>query len=137
MVKILTSMTLVLFFFSFDNQKDFTTYVSSSITWIKIEHDFGKIKHNNPVTATFEFSNPSMIPLIISSVEPQCGCTVADYPKEPVKSGKTGKIIVTYDAKNLGFFQKSIIVRSNTEEGTTTLIIKGDVVEKSESSESK
>ena len=136
-IKYLLSLILVLSLFSFRIQKEFITYINSSITWVNSEHNFGKIKHNIPVKAEFEFKNPSMIPLIISSVEPQCGCTVADYPKQPLKSGKTGKIIVTYDAKNLGYFQKSIIVRSNTDEATTTLIIKGEVVEKIENSETK
>lgn len=102
--------------------------VTSSIEWTNTEHDFGKIKQGIPVTATFEFKNTSMVPLIISSVEPQCGCTVAKYPKEPVKYGKTGNILISFDAKNQGYFQKSVTVVTNTEEATTTLVIKGEVV---------
>lgn len=102
--------------------------VTSSIEWTNTEHDFGKIKQGIPVTATFEFKNTSMVPLIISSVEPQCGCTVAEYPKEPVKYGKKGNILISFDAKNQGYFQKSVTVVTNTEEATTTLVIKGEVV---------
>lgn len=100
----------------------------SSIQWTKTEHDFGKIKQNIPVSADFEFQNNSMIPLVIVSVEPQCGCTIADYPREPLKYGKKGIVSISFDAKNTGYFQKSVAVMTNTEQGTTTLIIKGEVV---------
>ncbi|MBN2612856.1 MAG: DUF1573 domain-containing protein [Bacteroidales bacterium] len=102
--------------------------VKAGIEWVNYEHDFGKIKQNKPVTAEFEFKNPSMVPLLIISVKPECGCTVAEFPKEPIKPGKSGIVYVEFDAKIPGFFQKSVTVTSNTEEGTTTLVLKGEVV---------
>jgi hypothetical protein len=102
----------------------------SDITWTETTLDFGKIEQGNPVTAEFEFKNPSMVPLIISSVRPTCGCTIADYPKEPVQPGKSGKIAVTYNAASSGFFQKSIVVTTNASENNISLIIKGEVIAK-------
>jgi hypothetical protein len=99
----------------------------ASIEWKSMEHDFGEIKRGTPVTAKFELKNSSMIPLIITSVRPSCGCTVADYPKEPVKPNEKGHISVTFDAKSPGYFTKSIKVRSNAEEELMTLYIKGMV----------
>ena len=113
---------------SFNTHKDYDKRATSSIEWTKTEHDFGRIKQHIPVTATFEFKNPSMIPLVILSVEPQCGCTVADYTREPVKYGKSGAVSVSFDARNNGYFQKSILVTTNTDQGSTTLIVKGEVV---------
>jgi hypothetical protein len=71
-----------------------------------------------------------MVPLIINSVRPSCGCTVADYPKEPIAPGKSGKINVTYNAASSGSFTKSITVTTNAAEANTALIIKGEVVAK-------
>ena len=113
---------------AFNIQRENDQKVTSSIEWTNTEHNFGRIKQNNPVTAAFEFKNPSMVPLVITSVEPQCGCTVADYPKEPVTYGKKGVVSISFDAKNSGYFQKSIIVTSNSGQGSTILIIKGEVV---------
>jgi len=128
-VKITLSILLVSAFLpAFNIQKENDQRVTSSIEWIKTEHNFGRIKQNIPVAAAFEFKNPSMVPLVIISVEPQCGCTVADYPKEPVTFGKKGVVSVSFDARNSGYFQKSIIVTSNSEQGSTTLVIKGEVV---------
>jgi hypothetical protein len=92
--------------------------------------DFGKIEQGKPVSAEFEFKNPTMVPLIISSVRPTCGCTIADYPKEPVPPGKSGKISVTFNAAASGVFTKTILVTSNAAEGNTSLVIKGEVVPK-------
>lgn len=99
----------------------------ASIEWKSMEHDFGEIEKGKAVSAEFELKNNSMVPLIITSVRPSCGCTVANYPKEPVKPNEKAKISVTYDAKSPGFFTKSIKVRSNAEEELMTLYIKGVV----------
>jgi hypothetical protein len=101
---------------------------SAAISWTSTTIDFGKIEQGKPVTAEFLFQNPSMVPLIISSVRPTCGCTVADYTKEPVQPGKSGKIGVTYNAASSGPFTKSILVSTNADEANITLIIKGEVV---------
>jgi hypothetical protein len=102
----------------------------AGMTWKATTMDLGKIEQGKPVTVEFEFSNPSMVPLIINSVRPTCGCTVADYPKEPVAPGKTGKITLTYNAASLGTFTKSTTVTTNASEGNTSLVIKGEVVKK-------
>jgi hypothetical protein len=106
--------------------------VTTAIEWTSKTFDFGKIPQGKPVTAEFQFKNPSLVPLIINSVKPSCGCTIADYPKEPVQPQKTGAIKVTYNAANAGFFQKSVVVTTNAGEETETLIIKGEVIPEAE-----
>ena len=101
----------------------------ASIEWGKTTFDFGQIVKNSPATAEFEFKNKSMVPLVINSVRPTCGCTVADYPKEPVQPGKSATITVKYNTRSIGHFSKSIIVKTNASEGETRLIIKGEVID--------
>jgi|WetSurMetagenome_2_1015567.scaffolds.fasta_scaffold849592_1 hypothetical protein len=96
--------------------------------------DLGKIEQGKPVTVEFEFTNPSMVPLIITSVRPSCGCTAADYPKEPIAPGKSGIIKLTYNAASSGAFTKSTMVTTNAAETNTALIIKGEVIPKTEAS---
>jgi hypothetical protein len=100
----------------------------SVIAWKTTTIDMGKIEQGKPVTVEFEFTNPSMVPLIINAVRPGCGCTAADYPKEPIVPGKSGKIKLTYNAAATGPFTKSTTVTTNAAEGNTVLIIKGEVV---------
>lgn len=100
----------------------------ASIEWNETTMDFGKIPFNKPIIVVFKFRNPGMIPLLISNVKPSCGCTVADYPKQPIPSGGEGSISVTFDAKSSGYFSKTITVHSNTAAGITNLFIKGEVI---------
>lgn len=130
------SLRLILLVFSGIASMPFTSAQDASkpvsgMTWTSSTIDFGKIEQGKPVSAEFEFNNPTMVPLIISSVRPTCGCTVADYPREPVQPGKSGKIAVTFNAAASGVFTKTIIVTSNAAEGNTALVIKGEVVPKS------
>jgi hypothetical protein len=100
---------------------------SASIEWQETTIDFGEIQHAVPVVAEFRFKNPGMIPLLISDVKPSCGCTVADFPKQPILGGTEGVIRVTFDAKETGYFAKTITVHSNAQGGVTQLYIKGIV----------
>lgn len=96
--------------------------------WDKTEHDFGKIKQNAPVTYQFTFTNTGKAPLIISTVQASCGCTIADYSRDPIMPNGTGFVKATYNAATLGQFTKTVTVNANTEEGIVKLTIKGEVV---------
>jgi len=101
------------------------------------KHDFGKIPQGTPVTTEFVFTNIGKEPLILTNVQPTCGCTIADYTKTPVKSGDKGSIKITYNAAVAAPFTKTIVVTSNAKTPTKNLIIVGEVVAKSATSSSK
>src|SRR6201996_9671296 len=74
------------------------------------KHDFGKIPQGTPVTTIFTFTNVGKEPLIITNVQPTCGCTIADYTKTPVAPNATGSIKITYNAAAAMPFNKTIVV---------------------------
>ncbi|TCC89160.1 DUF1573 domain-containing protein [Pedobacter frigiditerrae] len=94
----------------------------------KETYDFGKVKQGTPVTATLKFTNVGDKPLILSAVEPTCGCTVAEFTKTPIKKGATGSITLTYNAAAIGQFTKETTIRSNATEAVKKVYIKGEVV---------
>jgi len=94
------------------------------------KHDFGKIPQGTPVTTIFEFTNVGTEPLILTNVQPTCGCTIADYTKTPVKAGEKGQIKITYNAAAAYPFNKGITVTSNAKTPTKILYIVGEVVAK-------
>jgi hypothetical protein len=94
------------------------------------KHDFGKIPQGTPVTTVFTFTNIGKDPLILTEVRPTCGCTIADYTKNPVKAGETGTIKITYNAAVAMPFNKVIVVTSNAKTPTKNLNIVGEVVAK-------
>lgn len=88
----------------------------TSIQWIDSAQDYGKINEGQKLAVTFRFRNSGNKPLIIESVKPTCGCTVADYPKQPIAPGKEGEITGEFDSNGReGLQRKHITVRTNTE----------------------
>ncbi|MCJ8209089.1 DUF1573 domain-containing protein [Mucilaginibacter sp. RS28] len=92
------------------------------------KHEFGKVPQGKPVTTEFVFLNVGEEPLILTAVQPTCGCTIADYTKTPVKKNDKGVIRVTYNAAVPGAFNKTIIVTSNASTPQKYLNIVGEVV---------
>jgi hypothetical protein len=78
----------------------------AAITFEKYEHNFGKVKEGEKVSHVFKFTNTGANDLIISDARGSCGCTVPQWPKEPIKPGATGEIKVEYDSKGKSGVQK-------------------------------
>jgi hypothetical protein len=91
-------------------------------------HDFGKIPQGKPVTVEMTFTNVGKLPLIISAVEPTCGCTVAKFTATPVKKGEKGTIVLTYNAAATGQFTKGTTIKSNAKTPVRVIYFKGEVL---------
>ena len=92
-------------------------------------HDFGAIKEDDgPVTYRFKFTNTGTSKLIITRVQPACGCTTSNWSKDSVPPGKEGHVDATYDVTHRpGSFNKSITIYSNTQEKISLLTFSGSV----------
>lgn len=90
---------------------------------------FGQIEWKHPVTAQYAITNTGNLPLVISEVEPDCACTDAQWTQTPIGPGEKGVIRVTYDAKLLGRFQKSVAIYTNAEPHLVYLYFHGEVVQ--------
>lgn len=95
--------------------------------WDKTTYDFGNIPQNQPVTATFKFKNVGKVPLVITSAVGSCGCTVPNWPKEPIAPGESAEIKATFNAAAPGAFNKTVSITANVEGGTAVLTLKGNV----------
>lgn len=97
--------------------------------------DFGQITDGEKVSYDFKFTNIGKSPLIITSATATCGCTVPDYPKEPVAPGAEGVIKVVFDSSGkLGMQNKVVTLTANTVPEITQLSILGNVVNASTAS---
>lgn len=96
----------------------------------EMEFDYGTIVQGADGTHNFIFKNVGKEPLILSNVRSSCGCTIPEWPKEPIFSGKQDTIIVSYNTQLIGPFNKSINIFSNATKQIEILRIKGNVVEK-------
>lgn len=96
----------------------------------KTTHDFGKIITGEKVAYAFRFTNSGNHPLVITGIRSGCGCTVGDYPKDPVKPGEEAKINVVFNsAGRRGFQSESVKVLSNSEESVITLRVTAEVLQ--------
>jgi hypothetical protein len=105
------------------------SFTEATFNWSATVFDFGQVKKDVPVTHEFTFINTGDVPLIISSVQASCGCTVTEYSKDPIAPGNEGHVKATYNAAKVGQFSKTVTVNANTTDGVVQLTIKGEVAE--------
>ncbi len=92
-------------------------------------YDFGEIVQGERVNHEFSFTNTGKSDLIISNAHASCGCTVPEYPKEPIKPGESGVIKVSYNSEGRkDAFNKTVTVTVNTFPNENKIYIKGVVI---------
>ena len=111
---------------------------AQTISFDKTTIDYGTVPVNADGNRVFTFKNTGDKPLILSNVQPGCGCTASEWTKEPVLPGKTGQIKVHYNTASVMPFKKSIDVFSNDpQNGRIILYIQGNVVANGKAEEVK
>jgi len=125
----ITALTLSTVLFAQDAQKK----KADDVAKFKTETiDLGKLQQGNPTTATFSVVNIGSEPLIIEQANPTCGCTISNYTKEPIAASKAGEIKATYNAANIGAFEKHLTVKFAGVDEVKSITIKGEVLSKEE-----
>lgn len=129
MKKVILSFLLALVSVAYTNVASAQIETGAKIEFKKETHDYGTVKFGENGDCTFEFKNTGNEPLIISNAKGSCGCTVPDWPKEPIAPGETGKITVHYDTQRAGAINKSVTINSNAiNEPIKVIRIKGNVL---------
>lgn len=86
------------------------------IKWKDTLVNFGSVKEGDTVRLRFSFVNTGNKFLFINQVRPSCGCTIVDYPEQPIKPGREGSILALFTTNwNPGIQKKSIQVKANTK----------------------
>ncbi len=77
---------------------------------------------------SFKFSNTGSSGLLITSATTSCGCTVPQYPTDPIAPGDEGTIDVVFDSnKRPGKVDKKVTIIANTIPNTQVIKITGQV----------
>jgi hypothetical protein len=107
----------------------------TSIKFDKDTYDWGTVMDGETVTHVFKFTNTGKEPLVINNAKGSCGCTVPEWPRDPIAPGKTGEIKVVFDSKGKGAVggkedSKRVTITANTDPVDTYLTIKGKIDKK-------
>ncbi|MBS1949071.1 MAG: DUF1573 domain-containing protein [Bacteroidetes bacterium] len=94
--------------------KDTVNY--TTIQWLdSTSKNFGKISEGQKLEVSYAFKNTGTKPLVISRVQPSCGCTVAEQPSEAVAPGSEGIIKASFNSEGrTGVNHKTLFVYANT-----------------------
>ena len=104
------------------------TRAKTTMTYDKTEHNFGTIKQGDQVECVFKITNTGKEPLIIEEARGSCGCTVPDYPKDPIPAGESRDMKVKFNsAGKSGDQNKTVYVTSNTDPIESQIHIKANV----------
>lgn len=128
MKKLLVFLTVCLGMISFAQTGPKIEFKEETINYGEVE------KGKDDGIRIFEFTNSGDEPLLIKNAKSSCGCTVPEWPKEPIAPGKKGFLKVQYNM-NPGPISKTITIESNAinkPSGMVTLRIKGTVIVKEE-----
>ena len=100
----------------------------AAIEFEQEEQDFGTITEGTQVERLYRFKNVGPKPLVIETVNVTCGCTVPEYPRDPIPPGGTGEITLKFNSSNKkGDIRRTLNVVANTWPTTTPFKIKGFV----------
>lgn len=98
------------------------------MTFTENSFDFGSIAQGEKVEHTFKFVNTGASSLVISNAKGSCGCTVPQYPKEPIAPGGEAVIDVRFDSSGKkGPQKKTVTITHNGQPNKTVLTITGEV----------
>lgn len=90
--------------------------------------DFGTITEGQQVERKFKFKNTGDFPLIINNVSASCGCTIPEWPRDPIGPDEEGTILVRFNSKGKQGPQfKTVTIFANTNPATNDIQFKADV----------
>lgn len=105
-----------------------TLWGQAAVRFHDVVLSLGDLHWKVPTAVRFQLSNVGTEPLTIETVQPDCGCTHATWPQQPIAPGESATITAHFDAQTLGSFQKMISVKTNADAQPQYLSFKGRVV---------
>ena len=86
----------------------------AALVWENPEVDLHPGLSDKTAVAHFKYKNTGDKPVKITNVQPSCGCTIAEPPKDAIAPGASGEIVATFNIGNRSGEQtKTINVRTD------------------------
>lgn len=103
------------------------------IQFEEAEFNFGTVTEGDIVNHSFKFTNVGKVPLTILKARSTCGCTIPEWPEDPIPPGGTGEITAKFNTDGKHENQtKMIMVTANTYPNESRVKLTGIVSPKKE-----
>ena len=100
----------------------------TTMQFYETNYNFGSISRGRIVKHTFRFKNTGMAPLMIAKTDVSCGCTVTDFPYDPIAPGLDGDLTIEFNSTGKsGYQHNNTIVHSNANPESVSIGIEADV----------
>jgi hypothetical protein len=104
---------------------------TTTVQFEETEFKFGTISQGDKVEHIFKLKNTGTKPLIIANAWGSCGCTVPEYPRDPIAPGAESQVKVTFNsAGKKGEQHKSVTMQMNTIRHNEEVFLSGTVTPK-------
>jgi hypothetical protein len=101
------------------------------ISFVKTEHNFGRVMQGEKVGYSFVFTNDGDASLVILDASASCGCTVPKYSSEPIAPGEKGSVEVVFDSSGrMGQQSKTVTLKTNGKVQVVYLTVKANIIRK-------
>ncbi len=96
--------------------------------WADTLFAFGEVREGDIIQQPFGFRNVGTAPLLINTATSTCGCTIPEWPKDPIMPGDSGTIRVKFNTLHrTGQQMKQVTIFANTIPNQCTLYLSGRV----------
>ncbi|MDH5398670.1 MAG: DUF1573 domain-containing protein [Cyclobacteriaceae bacterium] len=118
-------------FFAFAQEEATEEKPGPRITFEEEKFDFGDIHQGDKVEHTFAFENTGTEPLVLTNVQTTCGCTVPQWPRQPIPPGQKAEVKVAFNsAGKMGKVTKVVKIISNATTPITQVTIHTNILPK-------
>ncbi len=99
-----------------------------NIKFSTLNFNLGTIVKGEIISRYITFKNDGKRDLIISNVKSSCGCTIADWPKNPIAPNHSDSLLLELNSSSLnGKIMKTVTVISNSIPNTKVITINAQI----------
>ncbi len=89
-------------------------------------HDIGTMEQGEKIDFSFKFTNTGKADLIINNCSASCGCTIPNWPRQPIRPGESAYIDVQFDSEGkLNEITKDVTISTNCNPAVRKVMFHG------------
>lgn len=99
-----------------------------NIKFSKLDFNFGIVNKGQVISRYITFKNDGKRDLVISNVKSSCGCTIANWPKNPIAPNNSDSLLLELNTSSLnGKIMKTVTIISNSNPNTKVITINAQI----------